>query len=97
MLVPARSLLADDGSRITRYKLVRPLKRGHLTADQLAESSWEPVDEQAFRAAWQAEVDEAFSSLKRELLHLATGLLLPVWDKLPKDHVRVSRVARQLR
>ncbi len=93
LLVPARSLLADDGSRVTRHELVRPLKRGHLTADQLAESSWEPVDEQAFRAAWQAEVDEALSSLKRERLHLATGLLLPVWDKLPKDHVRVSRIS----
>ncbi|WP_353226684.1 strawberry notch-like NTP hydrolase domain-containing protein [Novosphingobium sp.] len=93
LLVPARSLLADDGSRVTRYELVRPLKRGHLTADQLTESSWEPVDEQAFRAAWQAEVDEALSSLKRERLHLATGLLLPVWDKLPKDHVRVSRIS----
>ena len=72
---------------------MRPLKRGHLTADQLAESSWEPVDESTFRAAWQAEVDEALSSLKRERLHLATGLLLPVWDKLPADHVRVSRIS----
>ncbi len=93
MLVPARSLLADDGTRITRYELVRPLKRGHLTAEQLAESSWEPVDEATFRTAWQAEVDEALSSLKRERLHLATGLLLPVWDKLPADNVRVSRIS----
>jgi len=38
------------------------------------------------------EADEAASSLKRERLHLATGLLLPVWDKLPSDHVRVSRI-----
>ena len=91
--VPARSLLADDGSRIVRYELVRPLKRSHLTADQLAESNWELVDEPTFRAAWQAEVDEALSSLKRERLHLATGLLLPVWDKLPADRVRVSRIS----
>jgi len=93
LLAPARSLLADDGSRITRHELVRPLKRGYLSADQLAESSWEPVDEPAFRAAWQTEVDEALSSLKRERLHLATGLLLPVWDKLPIDYVRVSRIS----
>ena len=58
-LVPARSLLSDDGSRITRHELVRPLKRGHLSDDQLAESSWVPVDESTFRAAWQTEVDEA--------------------------------------
>ncbi|OYU33100.1 strawberry notch-like NTP hydrolase domain-containing protein [Novosphingobium sp. PASSN1] len=93
LVVPARSLLADDGSRITRHELVRPLKRGYLSADQLAESNWEPVDEHAFRTAWQAEVDEALSSLKRQRLHLATGLLLPVWDRLPADYVRVSRIS----
>ena len=36
-----------------------------------------------FERLWQTEVDEATSSCKRERLHLATGLLLPVWDKLP--------------
>lgn len=92
LLVPARSLLTDDGARIARFELHRPLKRGYLTADQLDESSWESVDAREFRRLWEAEVDEAASSLKHERLHLATGLLLPVWDKLPADHVRVSRI-----
>jgi hypothetical protein len=26
-------------------------------------------------------------------VYLATGLLLPIWDKLPDDYVRVSRIA----
>src|ERR1044072_8513218 len=30
---------------------------------------------------------------RRETLDLATGLLLPVWDKLPEDHVQVIRIA----
>ena len=93
LLVPARGLLADDGTRIARFELVRPLKRGYLTADQLGESSWEPADAAEFRRLWQAEVDEAATSHKRERLHLATGLLLPVWDKLPSDYVRVSRIS----
>ena len=92
LLVPARSMLTDEGARIARFELHRPLKRGYLTADQLNESSWEPADQNEFRRLWQAEVDEAASSLKHERLHLATGLLLPVWDKLPADHVRVSRI-----
>jgi hypothetical protein len=37
-------------------------------------------------------VEEARTSHKRERLYLATGLLLPVWDKLPSDFVRVSRI-----
>jgi hypothetical protein len=93
LLVPARSLLADDGTRVSRFELVRPLKRGHLTAEQLEESSWEPVEVAEFRRLWQAEVEDAAVSHKRERLHLATGLLLPVWDKLPSDYVRVSRIS----
>jgi hypothetical protein len=92
LLVPARSLLSDEGERIARFEMHRPLKREYLTADQLEESCWEPFAEAEFRRLWQAEADEAASSLKRERLHLAAGLLLPVWDKLPSDHVRVSRI-----
>lgn len=95
LLVPARSLLSDEGERIARFEMQRPLKREYLTADQLEESSWEPLEEDEFRRLWQAEADEAASSLKRERLHLATGLLLPVWDKLPSDHVRVSRICAE--
>jgi len=93
LLVPARSILADDGTRVSRFELLRPLKRTHITEDQLAESSWKGISVDAFREAWAAEVEEARSSHKRERLYLATGLLLPVWDKLPSDFVRVSRIS----
>jgi hypothetical protein len=93
LLVPARSILADDGTRVSRFELLRPLKRSHITEDQLADSSWERISIEAFREAWIAEVDEARTSHKRERLYLATGLLLPVWDKLPSDFVRVSRIS----
>jgi len=93
LLVPARSILADDGNRVSRFELLRPLKRSHITEDQLSESSWEGISVEALREAWAAEVEEARTSHKRERLYLATGLLLPVWDKLPSDFVRVSRIS----
>ncbi len=93
LLVPARGILADDGTRIARFELLRPLKRGYLTADQLGESNWEPLGLDEFRASWSAEAEEAKTNRKLERLYLATGLLLPVWDKLPADFVRVSRIA----
>ena len=93
LLVPARSILADDGTRVFRFELLRPMKRSHITEDQLAESSWEGISVDVFREAWVAEVEEARTSHKRERLYLATGLLLPVWDKLPSDFVRVSRIS----
>src|SRR3546814_780250 len=76
LIVPARSILSDDGTRVARFELLRPLKRSHITEDQLAESSWEGISVEAFREAWAAEVEEARSSHKRERLYLATGLLL---------------------
>jgi hypothetical protein len=93
LMIPARRLLTDEGERIERFELIRPLKREHLTADQHDESHWEPIAADSFEVHWNAEVDDAATSLKRERLHLATGLLLPVWDKLPDDCVRVSRIA----
>jgi hypothetical protein len=54
LLVPARSILADDGTRVSRLELLRPLKRSHITEDQLAESSWEGISVEAFREAWAA-------------------------------------------
>lgn len=91
--VRARSLMSEEGLPIARYELIRPLKREHLPCDRLEETSWEPASDAAFAAAWKAEVREAEETLRRETLHLATGLLLPVWDKLPDDHVQVIRIA----
>lgn len=93
LAVRARGLLTDDGERIERVELIRPLRAEYLTADQLAESNWEPIDAAEFATGWQAETVEALAVPKIERLHLATGLLLPIWDKIPGDYVRVSRIA----
>jgi hypothetical protein len=91
--INARSLISEEGLPIARYELIRPLKREHLPCERLHETSWEPASADAFAAAWRAEVREAEATLRRETLHLATGLLLPVWDKLPDDHLQVIRIA----
>ena len=57
------------------------------------ETNWRAIDQARFTSLWAKEVDEALATPRRETLHLATGLLLPIWDKLPDDHVQVLRVA----
>jgi len=91
--INARSLMSEDGLPIARYELIRPVKREHLPCDRLDETSWEPASGEVFAEAWSEEVHEAETTLRRETLHLSTGLLLPVWDKLPDDHVQVIRIA----
>jgi predicted RNA methylase len=91
--IRARSLMTEDGLPLARYELVRPMRREHLACEHFEETSWTSVDDAAFLAAWEAEVAEALATSRHETLHLATGLLLPVWDKLPDDHVQVLRLA----
>jgi predicted RNA methylase len=91
--LPARSLLTDDGLALARYQLLRPTKREYLRCDSLEETNWEPAGDDAFARAWQDEADTAAATMQHETVHLATGLLLPVWDKLSEDHVQVIRIA----
>ncbi|USA61119.1 strawberry notch C-terminal domain-containing protein [Qipengyuania citrea] len=93
--VPARRLIRDDGAVIERRRLLRPLKSANWTLEALAESHWEEIGVIAFTSAWRAEEEEAAACPVTERVHLATGLLLPVWKRLPGDHVRVTRLVAE--
>lgn len=93
--VPARRLIADDGAVIERRRLLRPLKSANWTLEALGECHWDEVGVTAFTSAWRAEEEEAAASPVTERVHLATGLLLPVWKRLPGDHVRVTRLVAE--
>jgi hypothetical protein len=87
--------MSEDGLPIPRYELLRPLKREFIACDRLDETSWLEADRTAFDQAWRAEALEAEATLRRETVHLATGLLLPVWNKLPEDGSQVVRIAAE--
>lgn len=93
--VPARRLIADDGAVIERRRLLRPLRSANWTLDALGESLWEELGVTAFEKSWRSEQEEAAVSPVVERVHLATGLLLPVWTRLPGDHVRVTRLVAE--
>ncbi|OYW33992.1 MAG: hypothetical protein B7Z51_00245, partial [Methyloversatilis sp. 12-65-5] len=93
--IPARRLIADDGAVVERRRLLRPLKSANWTLEALGESHWEEIGVTAFTSAWRAEEEEAAKSPVTERVHLATGLLLPVWKRLPGDHVRVTRLVAE--
>ncbi|MCP2017866.1 MAG: hypothetical protein ABJF85_07100 [Marinomonas sp.] len=93
--VPTRRLITDDGAVIERRRLLRPLNSANWTIEALAESHWEEIGVTAFTRAWRAEEERAAKSPVTERVHLATGLLLPVWKRLPGDHVRVTRLVAE--
>ncbi|CAN0597966.1 unnamed protein product, partial [Ectocarpus sp. 12 AP-2014] len=91
--VPTRRMITDEGETIERRRLIRPLKSVNWTLEALSESLWEQTDFKSFRKCWLEEEEKAASEIARERVHLATGLLLPVWNKIPGEIVRVTRIA----
>jgi len=89
--VPAPSVTLDDGEVERRIRLLRPMERRAMPLDALAGSNWEEVDEATFSAAWQSEVD-TLPEFVDSTFHVVTGLLLPIWRRLPDDGCRVYRL-----
>ncbi len=89
--LPARSLMLDDGEVERRVRLVRPVEKLNFALAHLPETSWEQADESAFRLAWDAEVAQV-PEYETSELHIVTGLLLPIWKRLPEESTRVYRL-----
>jgi hypothetical protein len=62
-----------------------------IAADMMAETHWAEADPATFAAAWQTEVD-AVPEFDTSTLHVVTGLLLPIWKRLPNQSSRVYRL-----
>ena len=89
--VPAPSLMLDDGRVERRVRLLRPMDRTAIPLDRLAQTHWQKADRESFARAWEAELAEVPDFTDSEL-HIVTGLLLPIWRRLPDEHCRVYRL-----
>jgi predicted RNA methylase len=89
--VPAPSLMRDDGEIEQRVRLIRPLERQTLSLKMMAESYWVEADRKRFTAAWLAEL-ATVPEFKSSTIYLVTGLLLPIWKRLPHESTRVYRL-----
>lgn len=82
-----------EGNAIAMWELVRPTGRERIRDIALKESHWVPIAKNEFEEFWNAEVEEARAKIDVETISMATGLLLPVWNRLPDDDLRVWRVS----
>src|SRR3546814_15486979 len=55
---PARTRLTDTGEAVATWQLQRPGHHQYITAGDLEESMWEPVDVGTFETCWTAECEE---------------------------------------
>ena len=91
VLLPAPSRMFDDGGVQERVRLVRPATRETMARAELDASNWRRADEARWRALWEHEIAE-LPSHRESRFWLAAGLLLPIWDRLPFENMRVRRL-----
>jgi hypothetical protein len=89
--VPARSVMLDDGEVERRVRLIRPMEHPAMPLAAMAQSHWKEADRDTFARTWEAEVDEIPEFTDSEI-HIVTGLLLPIWKRLPNESTRVYRL-----
>jgi predicted RNA methylase len=89
--VPAPSLMQDDGTVERRVRLLRPMERPAISIDNLAHSHWKEADRADFVRAWDADI-AAVPEFTDSSFHIVTGLLLPIWKRLPNESMRVYRL-----
>jgi hypothetical protein len=57
----------------------------------MAQTLWGEADRDAFAAAWDAELAD-LPEFTDSRIHIVTGLLLPIWKRLPGEGCRVYRL-----
>ena len=92
VILPAPSRMFDDGGVQERVRLVRPATRETMARAELDASNWRRADEAHWRMLWEHEIGE-LPTHRESRFWLAAGLLLPIWDRLPAENMRVRRLA----
>ena len=90
-LLPAPSMMFDDGGVQERVRLLRPAAREGMARAELDASNWREAEESEWRALWEEEVT-GLPAHTESRFWLVTGLLLPVWDRLGAENMRVRRL-----
>ena len=89
--IPTRGAQLDDGSIEARVRLVRPMERTPMPLAAMAETQWREAERDEFERAWEKELAEV-PAFTASTMHVVTGLLLPIWKRLPQESTRVYRL-----
>jgi hypothetical protein len=89
--VPTTSIMLDDGSIERRVRLIRPIDALTIPVAAMPETRWTKASHSNFAQAWSAEVKDVPEFTEREI-HIVTGLLLPIWKRLPEESSRIYRL-----
>ena len=91
LVMSAPSRMFDDGGVQERVRMVRPAVRETMARKALDASQWRDADEDRWRMVWDTEIAD-LPSHRESRFWLVAGLLLPIWDRLPDESMRVRRL-----
>lgn len=75
-----------------RFKLESPAKgKSSVFVEDTMKKQTKPIDKSEWADAWKEETAKV-PEYNEGTLHLLTGTLLPIWDRLPANNTRVMRV-----
>ncbi|MBM9400812.1 hypothetical protein JUN65_04345 [Gluconacetobacter azotocaptans] len=89
--IPAPVLITDGGDIQKRVRLIRPMDTQTLSLDMFIASYWEQIDAARFAPLREAELAQ-LDEFVETTVHMVTGLLLPIWKRLPSESTRVYRL-----
>jgi predicted RNA methylase len=92
-LVPTTDLMADDGTPIAMARLLRPSQSERVSRSLMDETFWVDVDMEPFERLWTEEIEALAGEPERRQINILTGLLLPIWNRIPGDFIRVLRIS----
>lgn len=89
--IPTTSVMLDDGEIERRVRLIRPMEAHNIPVRMMEETHWIEADRETFARAWETEVTDV-PEFVDSTIHVVSGLLLPIWKRLPNDSTRVYRL-----
>ena len=89
--IPAPHITLDDGAVERRVCLIRPMERTAMSCDALQGTQWLEANRASFATAWQSEIAQ-LPEFATSTFHVVTGLLLPIWKRIPAESMRVYRL-----
>lgn len=91
ILVPATAFMDAEGIPIIRIEVVRPMANEVFELTDFNKSNWELIDDQLFEHLWKEEL-KSIPEFTMSKLTLVTGLLLPIWNRLLRENMKIFRL-----
>ena len=77
----ASSYTNKDGAVVDQYRLTSPVDYQFMDRADVDRENWERVNEDTARTLWGNQVAN-MPEYRKSALHLITGAILPIWDRL---------------